>query len=142
MQINSLMSPLVRFFSFLFATRDTTYGRSRFMLLSTCITYSQSEDKLKFGIPTSISNNPLSARTIPSCEEKSGLFGLYSILILSSSIPSMSKPTNGINSSIFSNLIPGRDSCSVLHEIVMTGISVHSLASPNCWHRDLGHHSD
>jgi hypothetical protein len=67
---------------------------------------------------------------------------LYSILILSSSIPSMSKPTNGITSSIFSNLIPGRDFCSLFMEIVMTGISVHSLASPNCWHRGLGHHLD
>lgn len=130
MAINSLMSSLVRF-SFRLATKDTIYGRSCFTLLFTLITYLLFVDNLNFGNPTSIPSNPLSARTIPYCDEKSGLFGLYSILRFSASIPSISRPANGITSKILSILILGKNFCSLLNGKVMTGISEHSLASPN-----------
>jgi hypothetical protein len=124
------MSSLVRF-SFRVATKDMIYGRSCFTLSFTFMTYRLFVDNLNFGRPTSISSNPLSARTIPYCDEKSGLFGLYSILRFSASIPSMSRPTNGITSKILSILILGRNFWSLFIGKVMTGISEHSLASPN-----------
>lgn len=124
------MSSLVRF-TFRVATKDRICGRSCFTLSFTFMTYRLFFDNLNFGNPTSISSNPFSARTIPYCEEKSALFGLYSILTFSVSIPSMSRPANGITSKIVSILILGSNFWSLFIGKVMTGISEHSLASPN-----------